>query len=164
MRQIFRHFFWSGCFLRCLFLNDLFRRDEGIMLKDPESVYKPNARAGGGWLKIKPEYRYGRSLIEKFLSVHFCAVVGKVRKNMFCEWMAIFLLTVGLTEGGSTKELWKLMSTMIFMNQDFTKTAAGGVFFQKANFGFFEKEKVFSEKANFGPNSAKICLFTESSK
>jgi len=32
------------------------RRDEGIMLKDPESVYKPNARAGGGWLKIKPEY------------------------------------------------------------------------------------------------------------
>ena len=33
-----------------------YRREEGIMLKDPESVYKPNARSGGGWLKIKPEY------------------------------------------------------------------------------------------------------------
>ena len=32
------------------------RREEGIVLKDPESVYKPNARSGGGWLKIKPEY------------------------------------------------------------------------------------------------------------
>jgi DNA ligase-4 len=32
------------------------RREEGIVLKDPESVYKPNVRSRGGWLKIKPEY------------------------------------------------------------------------------------------------------------
>ena len=32
------------------------RRDEGLVLKDPDSVYKPNARAGGGWVKLKPEY------------------------------------------------------------------------------------------------------------
>jgi DNA ligase-4 len=32
------------------------RREEGIVLKDPDSVYKPNARAGGGWVKVKPEY------------------------------------------------------------------------------------------------------------
>ena len=32
------------------------RREEGIMLKDPLSIYKPNARSGSGWLKIKPEY------------------------------------------------------------------------------------------------------------
>ena len=38
-------------------LNDAIdRREEGIVLKDPDSVYKPNARGGGGWLKIKPEY------------------------------------------------------------------------------------------------------------
>jgi DNA ligase-4 len=32
------------------------RREEGVVLKDPDSVYKPNARAGGGWVKLKPEY------------------------------------------------------------------------------------------------------------
>lgn len=30
-------------------------REEGIMVKDPSSVYKPDKR-GEGWLKIKPEY------------------------------------------------------------------------------------------------------------
>ncbi|XP_067117159.1 DNA ligase 4 [Osmerus mordax] len=30
-------------------------REEGIMLKDPMSIYKPDKR-GEGWLKIKPEY------------------------------------------------------------------------------------------------------------
>lgn len=32
-------------------------REEGIMVKDPNGTYRPNARGGrGGWLKIKPEY------------------------------------------------------------------------------------------------------------
>ena len=31
------------------------RREEGIMVKDPESPYKPNTRKGG-WYKVKPEY------------------------------------------------------------------------------------------------------------
>ncbi|XP_069127951.1 DNA ligase 4-like [Argopecten irradians] len=30
-------------------------REEGIMVKNPESVYRPNTRKGG-WIKIKPEY------------------------------------------------------------------------------------------------------------
>ncbi|XP_072899285.1 DNA ligase 4-like [Hemitrygon akajei] len=37
-------------------LNDAIdKREEGIMIKDPLSVYKPDKR-GEGWLKIKPEY------------------------------------------------------------------------------------------------------------
>ena len=37
-------------------LNDAIdTREEGIMIKDPNSVYKPNSRKGG-WYKIKPEY------------------------------------------------------------------------------------------------------------
>lgn len=37
-------------------LNDAIdRREEGIMVKDPDSIYKPNTRKGG-WYKIKPEY------------------------------------------------------------------------------------------------------------
>lgn len=31
-------------------------RLEGIIVKAPESIYKPNVRKDGGWLKIKPEY------------------------------------------------------------------------------------------------------------
>ena len=30
-------------------------REEGIMVKDPETAYRPNTRKGG-WFKIKPEY------------------------------------------------------------------------------------------------------------
>ena len=39
-------------------LNDAIdNREEGIMVKDPNGIYRPNARRGhGGWLKIKPEY------------------------------------------------------------------------------------------------------------
>lgn len=33
------------------------KRLEGIILKDPTSVYKPNTRKGG-WYKIKPEVSY----------------------------------------------------------------------------------------------------------
>lgn len=30
-------------------------REEGIVIKDPNSVYRPNTRKGG-WIKLKPEY------------------------------------------------------------------------------------------------------------
>lgn len=32
------------------------RLEEGLVLKDPDSVYKPNVRNKGGWVKVKPEY------------------------------------------------------------------------------------------------------------
>ncbi|XP_015777193.1 PREDICTED: DNA ligase 4-like [Acropora digitifera] len=32
------------------------KREEGLVIKSPSSVYKPNLRSGSGWLKIKPEY------------------------------------------------------------------------------------------------------------
>ena len=34
-------------------------RLEGIVVKDPESVYKPSVRSGSGWYKIKPDYMLG---------------------------------------------------------------------------------------------------------
>ncbi|XP_041473446.1 DNA ligase 4-like isoform X2 [Lytechinus variegatus] len=38
-------------------LNDAIdRREEGIVVKHPESTYRPDKRKGSGWLKIKPEY------------------------------------------------------------------------------------------------------------
>ena len=32
------------------------RREEGLVVKDPDVPYKPGARAGAGWVKVKPEY------------------------------------------------------------------------------------------------------------
>ncbi|PFX16725.1 DNA ligase 4 [Stylophora pistillata] len=32
------------------------KREEGLVVKSPSSVYKPNSRSGSGWVKIKPEY------------------------------------------------------------------------------------------------------------
>ncbi len=34
-------------------------RLEGIVVKDPLMVYKPNIRSGSGWFKVKPEYMLG---------------------------------------------------------------------------------------------------------
>lgn len=37
------------------YLNDAIdNREEGIVVKDPLSIYKPNSR-NSGWFKIKPE-------------------------------------------------------------------------------------------------------------
>ena len=34
-------------------------RLEGILVKDPESVYKPSVRSNSGWFKVKPDYMLG---------------------------------------------------------------------------------------------------------
>ena len=32
-------------------------RDEGIMIKDPNSIYKTGSRNKSGWIKVKPDYQ-----------------------------------------------------------------------------------------------------------
>jgi DNA ligase 4 len=34
-------------------------RLEGIVIKNPESIYKPSVRSGSGWFKVKPDYMIG---------------------------------------------------------------------------------------------------------
>ena len=34
-------------------------RQEGIVVKNPDSVYKPSVRSGSGWYKVKPDYMLG---------------------------------------------------------------------------------------------------------
>ena len=34
-------------------------REEGLVLKDQSSVYKPGGRANSGWIKLKPDYENG---------------------------------------------------------------------------------------------------------
>ena len=40
-------------------MHQLHNDEEGVMLKDPDSVYQANKRDGGGWFKLKPEYIFG---------------------------------------------------------------------------------------------------------
>lgn len=37
--------------------NAIDMKDEGIMIKRPDSVYKPGGRNNAGWIKVKPEYQ-----------------------------------------------------------------------------------------------------------
>ena len=39
--------------------NAIDTRQEGIVVKDPDSVYKPDLRGGSGWFKVKPDYMLG---------------------------------------------------------------------------------------------------------
>ena len=56
-------------------LNDAIdRREEGIMVKDPESPYKPNTRKGG-WYKIKPEY------VGKLVQINFTSQKDKMNRR-----------------------------------------------------------------------------------
>lgn len=56
-------------------LNDAIdNREEGIVLKQPESVYKPNVR-NGGWYKIKPEVIFMNLFFIFKLISHFFAFI-----------------------------------------------------------------------------------------
>ena len=39
--------------------NAIDNREEGIIIKHPDSVYKPDKRKDSGWFKIKPDYEQG---------------------------------------------------------------------------------------------------------
>ncbi len=81
-------------------LNDAIdKRQEGIVVKDPESVYKPDQRAGSGWFKCKPDYvlglnddldllivggYYGSGKRGGILS-HFLLAVAVPDQNMNCD-------------------------------------------------------------------------------
>lgn len=47
--------------IKCLD-NAIDNHEEGIVVKDPSSIYKPNSR-NSGWYKIKPEVRLQSILI-----------------------------------------------------------------------------------------------------
>jgi len=49
------------------YLNDAIdNHEEGIVVKDPLSIYKPNSR-NAGWYKIKPEVRIIQSFRYQYL-------------------------------------------------------------------------------------------------
>ena len=76
------------------------RRDEGVVLKDPDSVYRPNARAKGGWLKMKPEY--ADSLVDQCDLIVMGGYYGSGRRGG--GTISHFLLGLAVAKEGSTSE------------------------------------------------------------
>lgn len=94
-------------------------REEGIMVKDPMSIYKPDKR-GEGWLKIKPEYvnglmdeldlliiggYWGKGLRGGMMSHFLCAVAEKPRPG---EKPSVFHSVCRIGSGYTMKELYDL--------------------------------------------------------
>nr|XP_006639224.2 PREDICTED: DNA ligase 4 isoform X1 [Lepisosteus oculatus] len=95
------------------------KREEGIMVKDPLSVYKPDKR-GEGWLKIKPEYvdglmdeldllivggYWGKGLRGGMMS-HFLCAVAETPANG--EKPSVFHSFCRVGSGYTMKELYDL--------------------------------------------------------
>lgn len=107
------------------------RREEGIVLKDVLSIYKPNARSGGGWLKIKPDYsnqltdqcdlvlmggyygtgRKGRGIISHFL-LGLVAVDQEKHKDVKCGSRREIHSFCRVGSGYSMKELYELLQRL----------------------------------------------------
>lgn len=101
-------------------LNDAIdNRDEGIMVKDPLSIYKPDKR-GEGWLKIKPEYvdglmdeldllivggYWGKGRRGGMMSHFLCAVAESQKPG---EKPSIFHTLCRIGSGYTMKELYDL--------------------------------------------------------
>ncbi|XP_042327134.1 DNA ligase 4 isoform X2 [Sceloporus undulatus] len=94
-------------------------REEGIVVKDPMSVYKPDKR-GEGWLKIKPEYvsglmdeldllvvggYWGKGLRGGMMSHFLCAVAETPPPG---EKPSVFLSICRVGSGYTMKELYDL--------------------------------------------------------
>ncbi|KAK7069753.1 DNA ligase (ATP) [Halocaridina rubra] len=80
-------------------------REEGVVLKDPDSVYRPASRKGG-WIKVKPEYV--DSLVPELDLLIIGGYYGKGRRQGV---LSHFLLAVAVPadeEGGKPKEFHSL--------------------------------------------------------
>lgn len=95
------------------------KREEGIMIKHPLSIYKPDKR-GEGWLKIKPEYvtglmdeldilivggYWGKGLRGGMMSHFLCAVAEKPPRG---EKPSVFHTLCRVGSGYTMKELYDL--------------------------------------------------------
>ncbi|XP_049941540.1 DNA ligase 4 isoform X2 [Schistocerca serialis cubense] len=76
---------------------------EGIILKDPESVYKPNSRKAG-WFKIKPEYTGG--LMDQVDAIIIGGYYGDGRRRGI---ISHFLLAAAVSKDGEPEEFHSLV-------------------------------------------------------
>ncbi|XP_040579752.1 DNA ligase 4 [Lepeophtheirus salmonis] len=121
-------------------LNDAIdRREEGIVLKDPQSVYKPGARAGGGWIKLKPEY--AEQIVDTLDLVILGGYYGSGKR--VSGLISHFLLGVlddtneddepcflTFTKVGSGYSMRELLNVLQKISPNFSKTLPNGIKYQ----------------------------------
>ncbi|CAF1064672.1 unnamed protein product [Adineta ricciae] len=73
-------------------------RQEGIVVKDPWSVYKPNVRENGGWYKIKPDYTIGLNDEIDCLIVGGYFGTGRLRAGMLSHFLCCAVVKQSNTE------------------------------------------------------------------
>ncbi|XP_063243477.1 DNA ligase 4 [Bacillus rossius redtenbacheri] len=81
------------------------RRLEGIILKDPASVYKPNAR-NAGWFKIKPEYTDG--LMDHLDVIIMGGYYGDGKHRGIVSHFLVGLAVPSPVKGEDPREFWSL--------------------------------------------------------
>jgi DNA ligase-4 len=78
------------------------KRLEGIVVKDPNSVYKPSVRNGSGWFKVKPDYMLGLND-----DLDLIIVGGYYGSGKRSGLLSHFLLAVAFDDANSNAETRK---------------------------------------------------------
>ncbi|UJR20821.1 hypothetical protein I4U23_023932 [Adineta vaga] len=76
-------------------------RQEGIVVKDPWAVYKPNVRENGGWYKIKPDYTIGLNDEIDCLIVGGYFGTGRLRAGMLSHFLCCAVVKQSNTTNNS---------------------------------------------------------------
>lgn len=80
-------------------------REEGIVIKVPQSTYKPSKRKGSGWLKLKPEYLEGVGD-----DLDLLVIGGSYGSGHRRGLISHFLLGVSMTSDDSSEKPTKFMT------------------------------------------------------
>lgn len=79
-------------------------RQEGIVVKDPWAVYKPNVRENGGWYKIKPDYTIGLNDEIDCLIVGGYFGTGRLRAGMLSHFLCCAIVKQNKTTTTTSDE------------------------------------------------------------
>lgn len=102
-------------------------RLEGIVIKNPNSIYKPNTRKDGGWLKVKPDYI--DNLMDELDLLIIGGYYGEGRRSTF---VSHFLLAVS-----SPEKISKLFLFIIFLYRYDDTLFFSKILFRAISFTYF---------------------------
>nr|XP_026689652.1 DNA ligase 4 isoform X2 [Ciona intestinalis] len=97
-------------------LNDAIdRREEGIIVKNPNAKYFPNKRKGSGWFKIKPEYVGG--VVDDLDLVIIGATFGTGRHG---NMLSMFHLGVGVRDSEDSSDPPRVFKSLCRIGSGYT--------------------------------------------
>ena len=93
-------------------------RDEGIMIKDPSTIYKPGARPKSGWIKVKPDYQNLTDTCDLIIIGGYYASGSKLKIGTLSHFLCAvkdgdtFRSFTRVSSGVSHKELYDLVEKL----------------------------------------------------